>query len=151
VLDGKIKQCIFRNLNRNGAVEALSNLDHLARSAARLSQRSMILSLIEGGSAHDLTCHRIGAPLLFERLWQEGGCSAVVEGLLRGRRFEFPVERTVFLTVLHRLMVSGSDWACEHASSLLACGEFLAQPIHGAIEMAELVRRCHRCDNPREN
>jgi hypothetical protein len=38
----------------------------------------------------------------------------VVEGLLAGRRFEFAVERAVFLTVLHRLMVSGSDRGCEH-------------------------------------
>ena len=56
----------------------------------------------------------LGAPLLFERLWQESGCRAVVEGLLAARRFEFAVERAVFLTVLHRLMVSGSDRACEH-------------------------------------
>src|SRR5262249_16875773 len=59
-------------------------------------------------------CRRIGAPLLFERLWQESGCRAVVEDLLAGRRFEFAIERAVFLTVLHRLMVSGSDRACEH-------------------------------------
>ena len=38
----------------------------------------------------------------------------MVEGLLAARRFEFAVERAVFLTVLHRLMVSGSDRACEH-------------------------------------
>jgi hypothetical protein len=112
--DGRIKQRIIRNLGRKEAVEAAGDLDRLARSATRLSQRSMILSLIEGGSAPDLTCRRIGAPLLFERLWQEGGCRAVVEDLLRGRRFEFPVERAIFLTVLHRLMVSGSDRACEH-------------------------------------
>jgi hypothetical protein len=112
--DGKIKQRIIRNLGRKEAVEAAGDLDRLARSATRLSQRSMILSLVEGGSAPDLTCRRIGAPLLFERLWQESGCCAVVEDLLRGRRFEFPVERAIFLTVLHRLMVSGSDRACEH-------------------------------------
>ena len=112
--DGKIKQRIIRNLGRKEVVEAAGDLDRLARSATRLSQRSMILSLVEGGSAPDLTCRRIGAPLLFERLWQESGCRAVVEGLLRGRRFEFPVERAIFLTVLHRLMVSGSDRACEH-------------------------------------
>jgi Transposase DDE domain len=112
--DGKIKQRIIRNLGRKEAVEAAGDLDRLARSATRLSQRSMILSLIEGGSAPDLTCRRIGASLLFERLWQESGCRAVVEDLLRGRRFEFPVERAIFLTVLHRLMVSGSDRACEH-------------------------------------
>src|SRR4029077_13895668 len=62
----------------------------------------------------EVACRRIGAPLLFERLWQESGCRAVVEDLLAGRRFEFAVERAVFLTVLPRLMVSGSDRACEH-------------------------------------
>jgi len=112
--DGKIKQRIIRNLGRKEAVEAAGDLDRLARSAARLSQRSMVLSLVEGSGAPDVLCRRIGAPLLFERLWQESGCRAVLEGLLVGRRFEFAVERAVFLTVLHRLMVSGSDRACEH-------------------------------------
>src|SRR6266446_2196757 len=110
--NGQTKQRIIRNLGRKEVVEAGGDLDRLARSAARLSQRSMILSLIEDGSIPDLTCRRIGAPLLLERLWQESGCRAVVEKLLAGRRFEFAVERAVFLTVLHRLMVSGSDRAC---------------------------------------
>src|SRR5437899_4600198 len=112
--NGQTKQRIIRNLGRKEVVEAGGDLDRLARSAARLSQRSMILSLIEDGSIPDLTCRRIGAPLLLERLWQESGCRAVVEKLLAGRRFEFAVERAVFLTVLHRLTVSGSDRACEH-------------------------------------
>src|SRR5258705_11253891 len=93
--DGKNKQRIIRNLGRKEAVEAAGDLDRLARSAARLSQRSMVLSLVEGGSAPDVLCRRIGAPLLFERLWQESGCRAVLEGLLVGRRFEFAVERAV--------------------------------------------------------
>jgi Transposase DDE domain len=111
---GKNKQRIIRNLGRKEVVEAAGDLDRLARSAARLAQRSMVLSAIEGGAAAGLTCRRIGGPLLFERLWQESGCRAVLAGLLAGRRFEFAVERAVFLTVLHRLMVSGSDRACEH-------------------------------------
>jgi len=112
--DGKPKQRIIRNLGRKESVEAAGDLDRLARSAARLAQRSMVLSVVEGGSAPGVLCRRIGAPLLFERLWAESGCRAVVEGLLTDRRFEFAVERAVFLTVLHRLMVSGSDRACEH-------------------------------------
>jgi len=112
--NGKTKQRIIRNLGRREAVEAAGDLDRLARSAARLSQRSMILSLIEDASMREVACRRIGAPLLFERLWQESGCRAVVQDLLAGRRFEFAVERAVFLTVLHRLVVSGSDRACEH-------------------------------------
>jgi hypothetical protein len=48
--DGKTKQRIIRNLGRKEIVEASGDLDRLARSAARLSQRSMIVSLI-GASA----------------------------------------------------------------------------------------------------
>src|SRR6516164_7060191 len=80
----RTKQRIIRNLGRKEIVEARGDLDRLARSAARLSQRSMILSLIEDGGAPDVACRRIGAPLLFERLWQESGCHAVVEGCWPG-------------------------------------------------------------------
>src|SRR6266581_6471992 len=90
--DGKTKQRIIRNLGRKEVVEAGGDLDRLARSAARLSRRSMILSLVEDGNAPDVACRRIGAPLLFERLWQESGCRAVVDDLLAERRFEFAVE-----------------------------------------------------------
>jgi hypothetical protein len=112
--NGHTKQRIIRNLGRKEVVEARGDLDRLARSAARLSQRSIIVSLIDGGAAPDVRCRRIGAPLLFERLWRDSGCRTAVEQLLIGRRFEFAVERAVFLTVLHRLMVSGSDRACEY-------------------------------------
>src|SRR6516165_1163405 len=72
--NGRTKQRIIRNLGRKEMVEARGDLDRLAR-------------------APDVACRRIGAPLLFERLWQESGCNAVVERLLAGRRFEFAVER----------------------------------------------------------
>lgn len=45
---------------------------------------------------------RIGAVLVFERLWEQFGIPAVIGQLLRGRRFEFPVERALFPAVLHR-------------------------------------------------
>jgi hypothetical protein len=37
----------------------------------------------------------------------------VITELLAGRAFEFPIERAVFTVVLHRIMLSGSDRACE--------------------------------------
>jgi hypothetical protein len=37
----------------------------------------------------------------------------VLRTMLRDRRFEFALERAVFMTVLHRLMISGSDRAAE--------------------------------------
>lgn len=110
---GRVKQRVIKNLGRKDAVVASGELDRLARSIARLAQRSLVLSLIEGAAAPGLAARRIGPALLFERLWTETGCRAVLEDLLAERRFEFPVERAVFLTVLHRLMVSGSDRAAE--------------------------------------
>ncbi|MHB1502081.1 MAG: IS1634 family transposase [Candidatus Dormibacteria bacterium] len=111
--DGKTKQRIIRNLGRKEDIERNGDLDRLARSAARLAQRSVILSLLDQNETPVPTCKRIGPPLLFERLWRDTGCGAVLHEMLAGRGFEFSVERAVFLTVLHRLMVSGSDRACE--------------------------------------
>ena len=111
--DGRAKQRIIRNLGRKEAVVASGELDRLASSVARYAERAVVLSQLEAGNPDRLACTRIGAPLLFGRLWEETGCRAVIEALLAERRFEFPVERAVFATVLHRLMVSGSDRACD--------------------------------------
>src|SRR2546427_12490366 len=83
--NGQTKQRIIRNLGRKEVVEAGGELDRLARSAARLSQRSMILSLIEDGSIPDLTCRRIGAPLLVEGLWQDTAAPRAVAKFPAGR------------------------------------------------------------------
>lgn len=110
--DGHVKQRIIRNLGRKEDVLRHGDLDRLARSAARLAQRSMVLSTLDQDGVPQLRCKRIGPPLLFERLWRDTECGAVLHEVLVDRDFTFPVERAVFLTVLHRLMVSGSDRAC---------------------------------------
>lgn len=110
---GRVKQRVIKNLGRKEAVLASGELDRLARSLSKLSQRSLVLSLLDGEKAAQPGARRIGPALLFERLWEETGCRAVIEDLLAARAFEFAVERAVFMTVLHRLMVSGSDRAAE--------------------------------------
>jgi Transposase DDE domain len=111
--DGRAKQRIIKNLGRKEVVVASGELERLAASVARYAERAVVLSQLEAGNPDGLACKRIGAPLLFGRLWEETGCRAVIEGLLAARSFEFPVERAVFASVLHRIMVSGSDRACE--------------------------------------
>src|SRR5918994_2207872 len=111
--NGRTKQRIIKNLGRKEQVAAKGDLDRLARSAARLAQRSMILSLLDQGSVPALATRRIGPPLAFERLWRQTGCRAVIEDLAAERGFGFALERAIFLTVLHRLMVSGSDRAAD--------------------------------------
>ena len=51
--------------------------------------------------------------LVFERLWEETGCRNVIADLAGARGHKFALERAVFLTVLHRLFVSGSDRAAD--------------------------------------
>ena len=111
--DGRAKQRIIKNLGRKEAVVASGELERLASSVARYAERAVVLSQLAAGNPDQLACKRIGAPLLFGRLWEDTGCKAVVEALLAERLFEFPVERAVFASVLHRLLVSGSDRACE--------------------------------------
>jgi hypothetical protein len=111
--DGRAKQRIIKNLGRKEVVVASGELERLAASVARYAERAIVLSQLAAGNPDGLTCKRIGAPLLFGRLWEETGCHTVLEELLATRSFEFPVERAVFASVLHRIMVSGSDRACE--------------------------------------
>lgn len=110
---GRTKQRIIKNLGRKEQVLASGGLDRLAASVGRYAERALVLAEIEGGNPDGLVCRRIGPPLLFGRLWAETGARAVLEELVGQRKFEFPVERAVFAAVLHRLMVSGSDRACE--------------------------------------
>jgi hypothetical protein len=111
--DGRTRQHIIRNLGRREEVEARGDLERLAASAARLSRKALVLSAEARGAAPVLGCRRIGPGLIFERLWTETGCRAVLEAQAGGRKFGFALERAVFVTVLHRLMVSGSDRAAD--------------------------------------
>jgi transposase len=107
---GKVRQQIVRALGRKDVLLASGELDRLIASIARHSERAMILSEMEAGR---LSCTRIGGPLLFGRLWERLGIADVLADLLQDRGFDFAVERAVFVAVLHRLFVSGSDRACE--------------------------------------
>ena len=74
---------------------------------------SLLLSAHAKGQLPVIKTTHIGPALVFDRLWQQTGCQRVIKKLLSRRRFEFDVERAIFLTVLHRLFVSGSDRAAD--------------------------------------
>ena len=65
------------------------------------------------GKLPTISVRHIGPALIFQRLWQLTGCQHVIEQLLKGRHFEFAIERAIFLTVLHRLFDPGSDRAAD--------------------------------------
>jgi transposase len=107
----RIKQRVIATLGRVEELQTSGQLDGLLRSGARLADQVLLLSAQERGELPVVNAQRIGAVMIFERLWQETGCAAVVQRLLRQRQFSLPMERAIFLTVLHRLLVSGSDRA----------------------------------------
>jgi hypothetical protein len=112
-VDGRPKQRVIATLGRLDQLQQTGQLDALLVSGARLAQSVLLLSAHAKGQLTTITNRRIGPALIFERLWRETGCRRVVERLLGGRRFEFDVERAVFLTVLHRLFDPGSDRAAD--------------------------------------
>jgi len=111
---GRHVQRVVKALGRRDDVENSDLLDGLIASAARHSRRSIVLSSFYRGELAELRRRSIGPNLVFGRLWAETGCRDVLRRLLVDRRFSFDVERAIYLTVLHRLMVSGSD---RHAST----------------------------------
>ncbi len=109
-----VRQTVIATLGRTDDLAARGALASLLASGARFCDQVMLLSTLQADlDGPRLLAKRIGPPLLFGRLWEQTGCQAVISALLADRAFEFPVERAVFATVLHRIMVSGADRACE--------------------------------------
>ncbi len=111
--EGRPQQTVLATLGRLDLLQANGQVDALLTSGARFAQKLLILSEHQKQNVPVIRTRHWGAPLVFEKLWRETGCDAILRDLLRDRRFEFPVDRAVFLTVLHRLLAPGSDRAAE--------------------------------------
>ena len=111
--DGQSRQRVVATLGRLDQLQQSGQLDALLISGARLAQNVLLLSAHAKGQLPAIAARHIGSPLVFERLWRDTGCQQVLRQLLQGRRFEFDVERAIFLTVLHRLVHPGSDRAAD--------------------------------------
>ena len=112
--DGEaVRQQVIATLGRFDELQASGQLDRLVRSGARFAAKAMVLSAASNDAAIKIAVRRIGPALVFERLWEETGCRAVIAELAGKRKHGFALERAVFLTVLHRQFVSGSDRAAD--------------------------------------
>jgi len=110
-IKGKVKQRVIATIGRMDQLQAKGRIETLIRSLSRFSEKALLI--LSGESDINASAKKIGPALIFERLWEELGIERVIKDLLSHRNFEFDVERAVFLTVLHRLFVSGSDRSCE--------------------------------------
>jgi hypothetical protein len=108
---GQVRQRVIATLGRLDALEASGQLERLVRSGARFAARAMVVMAAQDDPT--AAVRRVGPALVFERLWAETGCRAVIEDLAAERKHGFALERAIFLTVLHRLMGGGSDLAAD--------------------------------------
>ena len=108
---GKVVQRVVSTIGRLDRLRAKGEIETLVRSLSRFSEK--VLLVLSGKSEVAAETRKIGPALIFERLWQELGIAKVLRQLLIGRLYGFNVERAIFLTVLHRLLVSGSDRFCN--------------------------------------
>jgi len=112
-IDGRSRQRVVATLGRLDHLRQDGRLESLLASGARYAQQALLLTGLQNGQLDGVRRQRFGPVALFERLWRETGGDEVICNLLRERGFAFPVERAVFLTVLHRLLAPGSDRAAD--------------------------------------
>jgi transposase len=104
-------QRVICTVGRLDQLHAKGRVESLIRSLCRYSER--VLLILSDKSDVSASARKIGPALIFERLWAELGIKKVVKGLVSERKFGFDVERAIWLSVLDRLFVSGSDRSCD--------------------------------------
>lgn len=110
--DGKkISQRVIATVGRMDYLQDRGDVETLIRSLSRFSEKALLV-LSERGDVNAVA-QKIGPALIFQRLWDELNIGKAIIAALKDRRFEFDVERAIFLTVLHRLFASGSDRSCD--------------------------------------
>jgi len=107
------RQRVLVTLGRLDHLKESGNLEALLSSGSRFSEKMMVISAFKKGEATEVSTRKIGPVLIFERLWHELHLKDVLHEILEDRHFDFDVERAVFMSVLHRLMISGSDRGCD--------------------------------------
>jgi hypothetical protein len=109
----QVRQQVIATLGRIEDLRDSGQLERLLRSGARFAAKAIVVNALAEGTVTANAARRIGPALVFERLWEETGCRKVIEDLAGSRKHGFPLERAVFLTVLHRLFAGGSDRAAD--------------------------------------
>lgn len=108
-----VRQYVIATLGKADELIESGKLDSMARSLLKHTKAVQVVDAYRDGAFIAHQTRSIGPALVFDRLWKELGLQEVIQSLLEETRFQVPVERAIFLTVLHRLFCPGSDRAAE--------------------------------------
>jgi hypothetical protein len=110
---GQVHQRVLSTVGRLDALRATGQLEALMRSGLRFCEQLAVLDAHAAGQTEPVQVQRVGPDLVFGHLWEVLQLGGILQRALAGRRYGFDVERAVYLTVVHRLLASGSDRAAE--------------------------------------
>jgi hypothetical protein len=110
---GHVRQRVLSTVGRMDVLQASGQLEALMRSGLRFCEELAVIDAHAAGQTEPVRVQRVGPDLVFGRLWETLRLDKIIQRALQGRRYEFDVERAIYLTVIHRLFASGSDRAAE--------------------------------------
>lgn len=108
---GKPRQKVLATLGRYEDIVSSGSIESMMESLSRFSKDSLLL--LTNRSEFEADSKIVGPVLIFERFWKQAGLPEIIRELTRGRKFEFDIERAIFVSVLHRLLHPGSDRHCD--------------------------------------
>ena len=106
---GKVRQRVLCTLGRADRLAERGGVGAVILSLAKFAEGVRVQEAYREGDLAALEDRVVEPALVFGRLWEELGVREILEEVLSGRKFSFPVERVVFASVLHRLFEAGSD------------------------------------------
>ena len=106
-------QRVIATLGRLDRLVASGQVDGLLRSLSRFAQKVRLVETHRSGGLLARSALQIGPELAFGALWSKLHLEEILSELVAERRLEFPLERAVLGSVLHRLFASGSDRSAQ--------------------------------------
>jgi hypothetical protein len=116
-IGGRVRQRVIATLGRLDVLNETRRRQGLLESLGRFSDHAAVLNALKANQITPTRTIHVGPVLVFQKLWEQLGLPGILQRLLAGRTFEFPLERVVFIAVLHRLFAPGS-------------GRALVSPVH---------------------
>lgn len=94
---GRVQQRVLSTVGRLEALQATGQLEALMRSGLRFCKKLAVIDAHAAGHTEPVQVQRVGPDLVFGRLWEALQVGKVIRRCLESRRYEFDVERAIYL------------------------------------------------------
>jgi transposase len=111
-VDGKVKQNTKLNLGPIDKVIESGVMNQILLSGEKFADKILCLAESKSDQIEPLYHYLIGPSLVFGKIWKVLQIDKIITQAINDRNFEFSVERTIFASVMHRLIDTGSDRSC---------------------------------------